>query len=162
VSVKEAESFGYIAFEDGWRSDFFQVWSSLPPLGGTWQEEEIGMSPCTGDAHPFDSCTWFGGGPLPGAQFRRVNGVWGEIAFKTGGIFCPLVPPAPSAHYDDNGNLKPEYRTEGSPQREAVINLDQGLNAVKCARDTLRAIPYRLVTDEVTDGEAIRLNAGGR
>jgi len=92
-----------------------------------------------------------------GVFFLRPNGVFGEMAMRTGGYFCPLnlpLEPEDQYYWDDDSNpatpkvLKDEYRQEGFRQTAALRYMSPGAYAAECVQATLGLNPFILVEEE--------------
>ena len=92
-----------------------------------------------------------------GVFFLRPNGVFGEMAMRTGGYFCPLnlpLEPEDQYYWDDDSNpatpkvLKDEYRREGFRQTAALRYMSPGAYAAECVQATLGLNPFILVEEE--------------
>lgn len=100
-------------------------------------------------------CAWAYAGAIPGVIFRRAVGVMGELAFRTGGTFCPLMPILNnSSCYDAEGKLKDCCRNgsggtcgapPGSFQTYALTDRGAAVDAAECVLKTIAENPYTLL-----------------
>ena len=116
---------------------------------------------------------WRNRNPLA-AKFREPSGLWGDMAFQTGGVYCPLLPkcnepgiglPPPFgnsavSYYntidprDDPASpvmpklLDSIYRTEGTMQPCAISDRTKSEQAVECVLESIGANPYQVVEEE--------------
>jgi len=87
--------------------------------------------------------------------FRDPNSVLGELAFQTGGVFCPFLPLDVASHYTNDGaesdgspaTLKLQHRTENAPQTVAIEYIPQAEMAAKCVVQSIGADPFALRYD---------------
>lgn len=87
----------------------------------------------------------------PGVFFRRAVGVWGEIALKSGGVYCWLSDPCASGDYEDADNdpttpptLKPSSRTGVATQTCSLERENRIEQAARCIQKTVAGNPYTL------------------
>lgn len=95
-------------------------------------------------------------------KFRDPNAIWAYMAYETGGVICPIMPRChevpgatgnPHDYYYDtgprNGQLKPEFRTEGAFQTCSVTYDSKTDQAVKCVLNAVgTGNPYQNVEEE--------------
>jgi hypothetical protein len=143
VELSEAGSLGYGA-------NFFNSNPSVPNFSAL------------GCASADNECAYENVGAT-GVSFRAPNSVFGQLAFRTGGIFCPLMPICGNVALADCPNcdtagfsdcydasktpprLRDCARTEGQPQTCSVTNEDIGAQAARCVLESVGANPYILV-----------------
>lgn len=82
---------------------------------------------------------------------HRPTGLMAELAIRTGGYYCPLLPTAPSSNYADHDGdpntprrLVDAARTEGSQQLQAVEELTPAEQAQWCIGRALGLNPYSI------------------
>lgn len=84
-------------------------------------------------------------------KFRDPNGLWGQLAFDTGGVVCPIMPLCDPSEYDANGNLTDAARaTKGpwltcSPTKKTKME-----QAVDCVIKAVASNPFQNVEDDPT------------
>ena len=91
--------------------------------------------------------------------FLRANGLMGDIAFRTGGIWCPLQNPLEDGNpaYEDVDGIptlrnSTSIRSIGNPEYRPLYNLSIGGQAIKCIKDAIGGIPFTLVEGDLKEG----------
>jgi hypothetical protein len=143
VNLSEASALGF-------GSNFFNDSPELPaPLPAA----------CTTNGWTGNDCAYRMVGQ-PGVKFREPNSVFGRLAFETGGVFCPMMPPCSndpaacpacsgeSCYTDptplDPGRLKDCARVEDATQTCSLTNEDMGAQAARCVLQAIGGNPYIL------------------
>jgi hypothetical protein len=142
VSLNQAGALGY-------GSNFFNSTNVVPPA--------ISCGPLSPD-----ECAYVNTGQ-PGVLFREPNSVFGQLAFRTGGLFCPLMPTCgdvaasdcpncASAGYADcyDHTLTPPKlrdcaRVADAPQTCSLTLESPGAQAARCVLESIGSNPYILV-----------------
>lgn len=150
VTLNEASALGYGA-------NFFDDSPTIPfplPAACTDPDPDLTGSECA-----------YAAIGTPGVVFREPNAAFGEAAFNSGGVFCPLMPvcgnsaptdcPACDALGFPNcyepgsgtepGRLRDCARQEGNPQTCSLTNETIGAQAARCVLQAIGGNPYILV-----------------
>lgn len=151
INPEDAPKYGFcgIAPTPGSCPQFFDNTSEVP--SGAQGAYSNWLSHCaSGDFCDIDHFAFLAkDAPQYGVKFRRPNGLWGQLAFDTGGVVCPLLPTCAPGQYTvaTPPALNPTARASMSKISCSPVKLDKSQQAINCVLAAIGVDPYQNVEE---------------